>query len=376
MASSPQVPLAGGITSSSFPVIDLTQPSLSNLREACKTYGFFYIKGHGVKPSLLQAALRQCRAFFALPLPQKQALAGRDHSQGYQALGTEKLDHKEQTQPCTQEGFRLLLTPPSSDQPWPAPSLLHDFRPVLEEYHAAMESVAHRVLRLIVSSIGLPPDYLHDKIHAFHPQAAATTRLLHYAPIPSSVEDGVFGCGAHTDWGCLTLLLTEDKGLEVVCRPEGGEGGTWVRVPPCQSPGGERGKVKRDIRPGSREKAWSDGSQAGAEACGQGVESEWLLICNLGDLLQRWTNDFLRSTPHRVVNREGKDRFSIPFFFSASPTAVVECLPPFRGIGLKNGAQEEDDGKSRGGGKYPPILVSEYVAERLRTATVGRRLEK
>ena len=339
-------------SSSPLPVIDLASPSLPGLRQACETHGFFYLRGHGIPPSLLCAALHQCRSFFSLPLATKQTLTGKDHSQGYQALGTETLNKKEQSQPCTQEGFRLILTPPSPTQPWPDPVLLPRFRSVLSEYHAAMEAVAHRVTRLLLASVGLPPTYLHEEQNAFSPHAAAVTRLLHYSPVVSHVEEGVYGCGAHTDWGVLTLLLTEEEGLEVLCPREGGkEGGEWLRVPPCR-------KRKEEGKEELKGKEEED-------------EEEWLLICNLGDLLPRWSNDCLVSTPHRVVNREGKDRYSIPFFFSANPAAVVECLPPF----LEEEEEEEGEGGREGGrkrkGKYPPIVVSEYIAQKYRSITVG-----
>lgn len=288
------------------------------MRAACQTLGFFHVRGHGIDPTLLRAALDECKAFFALPLSAKHAVTGLDPSYGYQSLGTEQLDHSgQQRAPCTQEGFRLKLTPPLPSHPWPSPASLPSFRATLEAYHAAMESVAHRLMQLLVASIGLPPDYLQA---SFQPHAAATTRLLHYAPVVSRPENGVFGCGAHTDWGCLTLLVTEEEGLEVL-----GEDRQWLQVPP------------------SRQK---------------GEEEEWLLICNLGDLLQRWTNDALRSSRHRVVNRGGLDRYSIPFFFSVHPEAVVACLPPF----LEEG---------QGQGKYPPIVAREYIMEKYRSVSVG-----
>ncbi|CAN0506274.1 unnamed protein product [Ectocarpus sp. 8 AP-2014] len=86
------------------------------------------------------------------------------------------------------------------------------------------------------------------------------------------------GAGAHTDWGLMTLLATDEvPGLQVRLD------GEWLDVPP----------------------------RKGA------------FICNLGDMLQRWTNDDLRSTVHRVVNKLGLERYSIPFFFEPNFDTVV-----------------------------------------------------
>lgn len=215
-----------------------------------------------------------------------------------------------------------------------------------------MEEVAHRVTRLLQASVGLPPSYLHEDQKAFSPHASAVTRLLHYSPVVSRVEEGVFGCGSHTDWGVLTLLLTEEEGLEVLCPREGGRGEReWLRVPPCR-------EMKDDATEEGGEKKVSE-------------EEEWLLICNLGDLLQRWTNDCLQSTPHRVVNRDGKERYSVPFFFTANPAAVVECLPPFEEEEEEEGGEGKREGGRRKAGKYPPIVVSDYIAQKYRSVTEG-----
>lgn len=75
-------------------------------------------------------------------------------------------------------------------------------------------------------------------------------------------------------------------------------------------------------------------------------------------MLQRWTNDSLRSTPHRVVNRRGRDRFSVPFFYAPRADALVECLPPFRvGEGEKV--------------RYPPVLVKDYMQAKLEGMTAA-----
>ncbi|CAM9249853.1 unnamed protein product, partial [Laminaria digitata] len=70
-------------------------------------------------------------------------------------------------------------------------------------------------------------------------------------------------------------------------------------------------------------------------------------ICNIGDMLQRWTNDELRSTMHRVVNKLGRERYSIPFFFQPNYEAQVVCLPQFCFEGSP--------------AKYPPVTGGKYL---------------
>lgn len=206
-------------TASSLPVIDLSDPdtgaTAARLRAACMDQGFFVVVGHGVDPALMEAALAQCRALFALPLEEKLALRPEpaDASRGYSPYQSELLNPQEQRQPCTQEGFRLKLTTgqgPEGDaaawaaHPWPDPGALPAFRATVVTYHEAMERLAYRVTQLLLEAVGLDRDYLHD---AFHP-CSATTRLLHYPPVRSDPERGILGCGSHTDWGCITLLLS------------------------------------------------------------------------------------------------------------------------------------------------------------------------
>ena len=108
----------------------------------------------------------------------------------------------------------------------------------------------------------------------------ATVRLLHYPANPAGER---VGAGVHTDCGALTLLATDDVGgLEARLRC-----GLRVAAPPM---------------PGA-------------------------FIVNIGDWLMRWTNDVYVSTPHRVVNRFGRERCSVAFFFDPNPDALIAAIP-------------------------------------------------
>lgn len=108
--------------------------------------------------------------------------------------------------------------------------------------------------------------------------------VARYSPERSTPESGVLACGAHSDYGMFTLLTTDEvPGLQILPRGEK----EWMDVPP---------------RVGD-------------------------FVVNIGDLLQRWSNDLFTSTVHRVVNHEARERYSMPFFFEPNFDCVVECFP-------------------------------------------------
>jgi len=105
-------------------------------------------------------------------------------------------------------------------------------------------------------------------------------RIFHYPPSPPQTQN--WGVGEHTDYGLVTLLAQDDSGGLQIAAPEG-----WIDAPPI---------------PGT-------------------------LICNIGDMLDRLTGGWYRSTPHRVRNLSGHGRLSFPFFLDPGFTAEVPPLP-------------------------------------------------
>ena len=134
----------------------------------------------------------------------------------------------------------------------------------------------------------------------------ATLRFLHY-PVSPKAAAASTGAGEHTDYGNLTLLATDDVGgLEVRTRA-----GQWIAAP---------------VIPGA-------------------------FIVNIGDCLMRWTNDVYVSTPHRVINRSARERYSIAFFYDPNPDAMVETIPSCVAKGEVT--------------RYAPILAADYLKMRL-----------
>ena len=258
----------------------------------------------------MRAAFAQSAAFFARPLAQKQALAIErvGGNRGYSGLMHEALDPKRGAD--LKEAFNIGLDLAPDDPeivaraPFRTLNVWPDLGPVsattMLAYFDACAALAGAIHRAFARDLGLPLDFFLDKFD----RPMATLRLLHY---PAPAGAGEIGAGEHTDYGNITLLATDDVGgLEARTRA-----GAWIAAPPM---------------PGA-------------------------FIVNIGDCLMRWTNDVYVSTPHRVVNRSGRERYSIAFFFDPNPEAQVEAIPSCLAPGEA--------------ARYAPILAADYLRMRL-----------
>ena len=259
------------------------------VRNACRDVGFFYLEGHGIESSFLNEVMEQSKLLFDLPLDEKNALTDKVMSRGYTAMGEETLDPAVQTCGDTKEGYYIaddfpqnhpLYNPEKLRGPnqWPSQQRLANFKPVMELYLTRVGEIAMRVVRLIALSLGLPRDFFDPHFQ----EPMRFIRLLHYDRTQSEPGSGVFACGAHSDYGMLTLLLTDEHpGLQILSKD-----GCWIDVPP----------------------------------------NPLSFIVNLGDMLERWTNGEYKSTLHRVLTSGNSERYSIPYFFEPNFDAKVECL--------------------------------------------------
>lgn len=282
------------------------------LRAACEQRGFFYLCNHGVAQELIDAAFAACEAFFDQPMEVKlrldKALSGCNR--GYEPLRAQTLEPG--APPDLKEGFYIGREVAADDPKAQAgrfnvgpnqwPEGLPEFRPAMQAYFAAAQALAADVIRALAASLELPADHFE----AYLADAAATLRLLHYPPQPPDPSPGEKGCGAHTDFGGVTLLLQDDcGGLQVW----DADAEAWVDAPPL----------------------------AGT------------YVVNIGDLVARWTNGRYRSTLHRVVNVSGRERHSIPFFFTGNPDHLVECIATC----LAEGERPQ----------HPPITVEAHLRD-------------
>mmetsp|Transcript_44767 Transcript_44767/g.173698 ORF Transcript_44767/g.173698 Transcript_44767/m.173698 type:complete len:312 (-) Transcript_44767:1925-2860(-) len=273
-----------------FPIIDLRDgfdehEQAEKLRTACEVHGFFLIKGLPMEQC--RAVMEQSKAFFRLPMEDKMKLV-EDDAHGYVPFGKITLDPIKQKVPDTRELWALGAERYENMNPdceaygynrWPSAELLPDFKTTMLKYNELMHDTCKKLNHLIAIALDLPADYFDGM---FGRDTISALRPVHYSEQLSDPENGRFGTGEHSDWGMTTILLTDgNQGLQVKLD------GVWT-----------------DIK-----------------------EPEGTLICNIGDMLERWTNRRFKSTMHRVVNKRGVERFSVPFFLNPRPEVVISSLP-------------------------------------------------
>jgi isopenicillin N synthase-like dioxygenase len=167
----------------------------------------------------------------------------------------------------------------STDYAWNGTSHLTNFRPVLTEFYQKRLMLARKLIRLFALALDLPEDYFDSIITT--PGADAVH--IHYPGTDGNTEDVDVGIGSHTDIQCVTLLWQDmSGGLQVLSADD-----EWL-----------------DARP-----------------------IEGTLVINIGDFLQRLSNNRFKSTVHRVYNRQKTSRYAMPFFLGFNPDAVCEVVP-------------------------------------------------
>ncbi len=304
------------------PLIDLQQsildnnpvPAAKSIIDACKGLGFFYIFNHGIDDDLINKHMSNMRKFFNLPLNKKLRVDARKSNahRGYFPIHAENNDPDINLD--LKEGFDVMAEHDLNDErviagkpfygPNQWPNNIDGFQEITTLYYERMTALSIIIMRSIAVGLKLPQNYFSGKLDG----PLAMLRMLRYPPQSSTNSPREIGTGAHTDYGLITILTQdENQGLQVQSLHE-----DWVNVPPI---------------PGT-------------------------FVVNIGDELQRWSNDLLRSNPHRVINSGSKDRYSSPFFFHAGYDTVIDCLPTCGGTKKTK--------------KYPPITAGELMWQRFR----------
>lgn len=261
------------------------------LLDAYGTWGFGYVVGHPIPPDLIDRVFTASRAFHALPLEAKMNVELDRNHRGFipMRVSTDVTSSVETaTKPNVSESFMMMResAPDSAEVragdylagPNRWPERIPGFREALEEYNAAMTAFAHRLVARFAAALGDD-----GVVTASFVPPTTWLRLLHYPPQDPQSPADEYGSAPHTDFGAITLLAQDDVGGLSVRTPNG----EWADVPPIPH----------------------------------------TFVMNVGDMLHRWSNGLLLSTPHRVTNRTGRERFSIPFFYDPSVRATVAPLP-------------------------------------------------
>ncbi|PYI12419.1 thymine dioxygenase [Aspergillus sclerotiicarbonarius CBS 121057] len=305
-----------------IPVVDFsswynTQDESSRQRvahelvEACQEVGFVYIVNHSLSETILNAAFDWMKRLFELSDEEKMQAPhpeGWAVHRGYSWPGLEKVSQVMSSGDDEEVRKKLREIPDvkeiydigseeNSAQPnqWIPKETLPGFRAFMVRFYWECNKVGCEILRALATGLDLEDECYLTKRHSGYNNQL---RLLHYLPVPAEdlERERTARCPAHTDWSSITMLFQDDcGGLEVedVSRP-----GIFVPAAPLKN----------------------------------------AIVMNVGDLLQMWSNDRLRSTNHRVrlpqlsdrfegPNRMTRERYSIPYFLSPDPDMVIECIP-------------------------------------------------
>ncbi|XP_073010639.1 homoarginine-6-hydroxylase 2-ODD-233-like isoform X1 [Typha latifolia] len=287
------------------------------LDEACKDTGFFYVKGHGIPDSLVKDVRDITHQFFDLPYEEKIRVKMTPESgyRGYQGVGENitkgKPDMHEAIdcyRPVESGTYGVLGKPLEGHNLWPDHP--PKFKELMEDYISLVRDLSRKIMRGIALGLG-------GSLDAFEGERAGDSfwvmRLIGYpvsADIPESQRTDT-GCGAHTDYGLLTLVNQDDDIRALEVRNRSGE---WIYAVPI---------------PGT-------------------------FVCNIGDMLKVWSNGLYEPTLHRVINNSPKYRVSVAFFYEPNFDASIEPL---------------DFCKQKTGGilRYEKVVYGEHLVRKVLT---------
>ncbi|KIC90911.1 isopenicillin N synthase family oxygenase [Flavihumibacter sp. ZG627] len=291
----------------------LKQQFVQQLGKAYEEVGFVAVKNHGIPDDLIAEMYKQVQQFFSLPIDRKKQyeipeLAGQ---RGYTSFGREHAKGSEA--PDLKEFYQHGQTVPDDDPvkaEYPDNVLIDEvpgFSETFNKAYRAFEKSGKALLQAIALYLGLDEHYFDDHIH----NGNSILRAIHYPPILNEPKSSI-RAEQHEDINLITLLVgASADGLQILTKQN-----EWVGVTSLPEQ----------------------------------------IVVNVGDMLQRLTNNRLRSTTHRVVNPPREfwhtSRFSIPFFLHPKSKMSLACL---------EGCIDEDHPKA-----FPDATAGEYLDERLR----------
>jgi isopenicillin N synthase-like dioxygenase len=293
---------------------DSQKKFIKELGNAYESIGFVAVKNHGISDTLIDSLYAKIKEFFALPEEVKLKYNiegiggqrgytpfGKEHAKGQSAGDLKEFWHFGQ---FVEDGDPIKNEYPDNVDV----TEVEDFLTTGRKAYETFENTGRHLLRAIAIHLGLEENYFNPHIH----NGNSILRPIHYPPILGDIVPGAVRAGAHEDINLITLLVgASADGLEVLNRNN-----EWVAV----------------------------------------TEIQDHIVVNVGDMLQRLTNNRLKSTTHRVVNPPkellGTSRYSVPFFLHPRSDMPLNCLPS---------CISEENPKA-----YDDITAGEYLNERLR----------
>ena len=304
----------------SIPVVDLAkflsgdeskkQAFVAELGKAYEDVGFVAVKNHGIPDELIQDLYRHVQEFFSMPIEEKRKfeVPGLAGQRGYTSFGKEHAKGSEA--PDLKEFFQYGQEVQGAADQYP-PNVKVDevkgFNETFQKAYRAFEKSGTALLQAIALFLGLDEHYFDNHVEAGN----SILRAIHYPPITSEPKSSI-RAEQHEDINLITLLVgASADGLQILTKQ-----GEWIGVTSLPEQ----------------------------------------IVVNVGDMLQRLTNNRLKSTTHRVVNPPREfwhtSRFSIPFFLHPKSGMSLACL---------DSCITEERPKA-----YEDITAGEYLDERLR----------
>ncbi len=294
-------------------MLDLNGPNREHFQQelytGLKEFGFVVLKDHSINCARLDEAYDLAKEFFNLPLETKLKYdSGSGGARGYTAFGRENAKGNPHSD---LKEFWHVGQDVAEDSPYYGeyphniwPHELPEFKAVFQRFYRDLETLGKTMLEALGEVMGLEKEFFRNMVT----DGNSICRILHYPGLEGLDTKNSMRAAAHADINLLTLLVgATDSGLELLDKS-----GNWMPV----------------------------------------ISNEDEIVLDTGDMMSRLTNDVLPSTVHRVVNpeRQGKSRYSMPFFLHPHSAASLECLPQYEG---------------HTGPKYPPITAGEYLEQRL-----------
>ena len=284
-----------------IPIIDFRDDNcVEEMRNACTTCGFAVFT-HVYDEWLSEFVdwKHLIDEFFLLPLDAKKqyAYSGVKENIGYNWLEEERLTP---TMPGDlKESYNWVSPDRMQEEYWPKE--IPEFKLMAKKIERIARMLSYQFLYRFEKVLNVPTGKLVEK----HMDGSATMRMIHYPPYEGEIKENQVRGGAHTDYGTITLLWRFDDvpGLQIYDK----EDDEWIDAPIIENS----------------------------------------IVLNVADMFARWSNDILKSTPHRIVNSDlSRPRYSMPYFVDPGRDVMIENI-------------------TKDPAKYPPISAYEYLKWRL-----------